>query len=803
MDFPWWLAYTIIVVSSALGGLFAAWCAYVLSKIPVRLGDGMSETSSLIERAVNSAATRELRERIYNISCAIEEGSRAFLFAEYKIMAIFMVMMTVVIFVLLGINDPLWPNCPSGGHTCAWIDAAFSALAFIIGATTSIVSGWIGMRIAVYTNSRTALQAEHGYAESFSTAFRGGIVMGFGLTSVGLLALFVSILLFRIYYQVSDKKTDADSEAAFRALFSAIAPFGLGGSSIALFGRVGGGIFTKAADVGADLVGKVEQNIPEDDPRNPGTIADNVGDNVGDIAGMGSDLFGSFAEATCAALVVSTTSSALMARTSAFAVPSALLFPLVITGAGLIVCILTSFLATHVSPPSRKESIEPCLKMQLLASTCFNTVVMLGLSKLMLPNTFGMPLIFLSGEEVDITWWQAYLAIMTGLWSGLAIGYITEYYTSSRNSPVRFVAEACKTGAATNIINGLALGYLSTIVPCFCIAFSVFASFLLAGCYGVALAALGILSTMAIGLTIDGYGPISDNAGGIAEMAGMDPVVRERTDALDAAGNTTAAIGKGFAIGSAAFVAVALFGAFQTQIQNADQKIIPGKTTYHSAVIVNILDPRTFFGLIVGAMLPYWFSAMTMKSVGTAAMEMVREIQRQFREHGPELLRGDRLPDYTSCVMIATNASLKEMILPGALVVLTPILTGILLGPETLAGLLPGAMASGVMMATSAANTGGAWDNAKKYIEAGMMPGHGKGSLVHHASVIGDTVGDPLKDTSGPALNILVKLMAIISVVFAPVMTNSSNLGGLLFNKLICAYTHRCPVYSAAPPHRP
>jgi len=778
----------VICACGVIGLLFALFSAWAVSK--VSLGD---DGESASERTrINASRDEEALAKIRDISSDISTGARAFLFAEYKIMALYMIGMALVIVIFIGaVGQPLWDNDPlklghcEKGKGCAWVDGVFSSIAFLIGSCTSILAGYLGMAIAVYTNSRTTVGARtERYDAPFATAFKGGIVMGFGLTSLGLLNLFITLQLFRaIYYH-----HDVQPQLAEKALMSAVAPFGLGGSSIALFGRVGGGIFTKAADVGADLVGKVEQNIPEDDPRNPGVIADNVGDNVGDIAGMGSDLFGSFGEATCATLVVSVTSEQLLENFGY------LLFPLVVTASGIIVCLITSFMATDIKPPTQQNEIEPALKLQLIISTVLEALVMIPITWACLPkDTFTMDIIFL-GYARNVSWWEVYICFLCGLVSGLLIGLVTEYYTSHANKPTQKVAHACLTGAATNIIHGLALGYESCIIPCFCITFSVYVSFSLAGCYGVALAALGILSTMAIGLTIDAYGPISDNAGGIAEMSGLGKNVRDITDALDAAGNTTAAIGKGFAIGSAAFVAVALFGAFQTTVNQVKVGV---------PVVVNIMDPRVFFGLIWGAMLPYWFSAMTMKSVGKAAMGMVREIQRQFREI-PGLLEGKPgvKPDPARCVSIATAASLREMLAPGALVVLTPLIVGIVFGPEALAGLLPGSMVSGVMMALSAANTGGAWDNAKKYIEAGFMPGYGKGTPVHHAAVIGDTVGDPLKDTSGPALNILVKLMAIISVVFAPIMAFQVSNGkithgpiaGLIFNKAICdQISHACP----------
>lgn len=530
---------------------------------------------------------------------------------------------------------------------------------------------------------------------------------------------------------------------------------------MALFGRVGGGIYTKAADVGADLVGKVERNIPEDDPRNPAVIADNVGDNVGDIAGMGSDLFGSYAEASCAALFVASISSFGISHDY-----TAMSFPLIISSVGIVVCLGTTLFATDFVEIKNVSEIEPSLKRQLLISTILMTAGIAVVSFFALPSEFTL---FNFGSTKTVKNWHLFFCVSIGLWAGLVIGYITEYYTSNAYSPVQDVADSCRTGAATNVIFGLALGYKSVIIPIFAIAIAIYVSFSMAAMYGIAVAALGMLSTIATGLAIDAYGPISDNAGGIAEMAGMSHKIRQRTDALDAAGNTTAAIGKGFAIGSAALVSLALFGAFVSRA---------GIET------VDVLTPKVFIGLIVGAMLPYWFSAMTMKSVGSAALKMVEEVRRQFNTI-PGLMEGRAKPDYATCVKISTDASLREMIPPGALVMLTPLIAGTLFGVETLAGVLAGSLVSGVQVAISASNTGGAWDNAKKYIEAGASE-HArslgpKGSDPHKAAVIGDTIGDPLKDTSGPSLNILIKLMAVESLVFAPFFAAH---GGLLFKLL-------------------
>ena len=637
-----------------------------------------------------------------------------------------------------------------------------------------------------YANARVALAARRGYAPAFALAFRSGSVMGFALCGLALLVLYVALYFFNLHYPYLD---DAD------VLMDTIAGYGLGGSSIAMFGRVGGGIYTKAADVGADLVGKVEKGIPEDDPRNPGVIADNVGDNVGDIAGMGADLFGSFAESSCAALVVAASSPDLNTSWSA------LVFPLTISAGGIFCCmgvrqawcgpallacavlccavpgadgvswcvsVQCSFLATHFMPVVKSTDIEKSLKLQLWSTTLLMTPILFILCRAFLPTSFCIKTInpvTPSACSDPSYYYEAFICIAAGLWAGLLIGLVTEYYTSHSYKPVREVAHASTRGTASNIIYGLALGYKSDIIPCFALAVTIFTSFKLCGMYGVALAALGMLSTLATGLTIDAYGPISDNAGGIAEMCAMGDYVRHRTDDLDAAGNTTAAIGKGFAIGSAALVSLALFGAFVTRAGIADRG-------------VNILEPITFAGLLVGAMLPYWFFALTMKSVGIAANEMVDNIREQFADG--RIMSGDKEPNYQQCVKISTDASLREMVAPGALVMLSPILVGCIFGVEATCGLLAGGLVSGVQMAISSSNTGGAWDNAKKYIEAGLDPNEQlrRNTDAHHAAVNGDTVGDPLKDTSGPALNILMKLMAIISLVFANFFVNHSlNLG--------------------------
>ncbi|KAJ7545163.1 hypothetical protein O6H91_09G110000 [Diphasiastrum complanatum] len=753
------LVEILIPVAALIGMVFALIQWFLVSRVSVgggqaSINNGYDQSLLDDEEGYDDAEAVALCAEIQN---AISEGAESFLITEYQYLGIFMAVFSVFIFLFLGSVGGFstkWVSCKANpSELCAppLANALFSTVAFILGALTSTLSGYLGMKIATYANARTTLEARKGVGEAFIVAFRAGSVMGFLLAANGLIVLFIAIVLFKLYYGND-----------WTGLYESIAGYGLGGSSVALFGRVGGGIYTKAADVGADLVGKVERNIPEDDPRNPAVIADNVGDNVGDIAGMGADLFGSFAESSCAALVVSSISSFGADRDFV-----AMSFPLLISSAGIVVCLITTIFATDLFVIKSVKEIEPSLKRQLVISTVLMTLAIAAVCYLALPSTFTINVV---GHQPKVVKnWKLFFCVGSGLWAGLIIGYTTEYFTSNAYQPVRDVADSCRTGAATNVIFGLALGYKSVIIPVLAIAVAIFLSFSLAAMYGIAVAALGMLSTLATGLAIDAYGPISDNAGGIAEMAGMPHKVRERTDALDAAGNTTAAIGKGFAIGSAALVSLALFGAFVSRAGIA---------------VVDVIQPKEFVGLIVGAMLPYWFSAMTMKSVGKAALAMVEEVRRQFNTI-PGLMEGTVKPDYKRCVKISTDASLREMIPPGALVMLTPLIVGTLFGSSTLAGLLAGALVSGVQIAISASNTGGAWDNAKKYIEAGASD-HArslgpKGSDAHKAAVIGDTVGDPLKDTSGPSLNILIKLMAVESLVFAPFFAAH---GGIFFKWL-------------------
>ncbi|KAK9845522.1 hypothetical protein WJX81_008507 [Elliptochloris bilobata] len=742
----------LIPVAAIAGILYAIFTWWRVSFIKVGSGtrtNGEEGRTFLLEEEL--AGEESVLQKVADLQEAISEGATSFLLTEFKYMGVFMAGFSIFIFILLSSEDGFSLEIKEDGRHPAIYNGLFTTIAFLVGGFTSVACGWLGMKIATYANARTALEARKGMAPAFMAAFRSGAVMGFLLASTGLLVLWLTIHAFWLVY--------GDD---WQGLFEAIAGYGLGGSSIALFGRVGGGIYTKAADVGADLVGKVEKDIPEDDPRNPAVIADNVGDNVGDIAGMGADLFGSFAESTCAALVISSVSA--LGSNHLYV---AMQYPLLISATGILVCLLTAFVATDIKPARMVSEIESTLKYQLIISTVLATPVVFAVSYFALPPEFTG--IFEDPERV-VKNWHLFFCVACGLWGGLIIGIATEYFTSNRYQPVRDVADACRTGAATDIIFGLALGYKSAIIPCLIIATTIYVSFSLASMYGIACAALGMLTTMATGLAIDAYGPICDNAGGIAEMAAMGEDIRERTDALDAAGNTTAAIGKGYAIGSAALVSLALFGAYVTRAEI---------TTKDSS----ILAPEVFAGLLVGAMLPYWFSAMTMKSVGKAALAMVEEVRRQFNTI-TGLMEGTARPDYVRCVEISTQASLSEMIPPGALVMLTPVVVGILFGTRTLAGLLAGALVSGVQMAVSMSNTGGAWDNAKKYVEAGASEHArslgGKGSDAHKAAVIGDTVGDPLKDTSGPSLNILIKLMAVESLVFAPFF-KSLTPDGLIF----------------------
>ena len=657
-------------------------------------------------------------ERLKFIHAAIADGAMAFLKQEYKFMTIFMIGFGILISV--AIDDQ---------HTPQYNEGLYTALAFLFGGVISVASGYIGMKVATAGNARTTVSAKQSISKAYDVAINSGAVMGFALVGLATLGLII------VYVVMSSLMSELGPDNN-HILMEVIAGFGLGGSTIALFARVGGGIFTKAADVGADLVGKVEQGIPEDDPRNPAVIADNVGDNVGDVAGMGADLFGSCAESTCAAMVISA---------AAFATNTdALLYPILISAVGIPISLLTKLLVSVKT----EEDVAPALMKLLIISSALMAVVMYFVTLAMIPADFVI------GENTYSNV-GVYFCFLSGLVSGLAVGLLTGYYTSEKYAPVQEVAKSCETGVATNIIYGLALGYKSTVLPYICIAISIFVSWELAGMYGVAIASLGMLGTLVIALMIDAYGPVADNAGGIAEMVGLEAEVRRRTDVLDSAGNTTAAIGKGFAIGAAILTSLALFAAFITISEKLSGE----------AFTMSLLDPLVFTSVFIGAVLPFLFTAMTMKSVGKAAFAMIEEVRHQFRTI-PGIMEGTGKPDYAKCVAISTQAALKEMIAPGVLIMGTPLVVGYLFGVEAVAGVLAGSLVCGGVLAISASNSGGAWDNAKKYIEAGNLGG--KGSEEHKAAVVGDTVGDPLKDTSGPSLNILIKLSAILSVVFAP-----------------------------------
>ena len=683
-------------------------------------------------------------QKMQDLSRKIQEGAVAFLTREYKTLAVFIVVVAVLLAVLGYAADEMTP---------------YMSVSFVAGAMCSALSGYIGMRVATGANAKTAEGARQSLNKGLTVAFRAGAVMGLTVVGLGLIGISLIFAIFYILLDIGDPALIANHEAwqaNWNQMVLVLFSFGFGASSIALFARVGGGVYTKSADVGADLVGKVEAGIPEDDPRNPAVIADNVGDNVGDIAGMGADLFESYVDSIIAAIALTIVFIsfafgldkedpayvATLVEHIAEYMDVYIVLPIVIAGAGIVASLIGIFLVRTSSEKPDQDVLLMALRRAVYISAVLVVIVSIAFVYLVTGLDGGM-----EGRNMKIIY-----SLITGLVVGILIGYVTEYFTSDIYKPTQQVAESSKTGSATLIISGISVSMLSTFFPVLFVAIGIIVANELSGLYGIAIAAVGMLSTLGVTLSTDAYGPVADNAGGIAEMAKMDPEVRERTDALDSLGNTTAATGKGFAIGSAALTALALVATFN-------------ETAGIEGGVINLADASVIAGLFIGAMLPFLFSSLTLGAVGRAAISIVEEVRRQFRET-PGLMEGEVEPDHTRVVDIATQQALREMVLPGIIVIVAPIAVGLIMGKEALGGMLAGSLASGFLLAVMMANAGGSWDNAKKWIEKGNLGG--KGSDEHKAAVVGDTVGDPFKDTSGPSLNILIKLMSIVALVFAP-----------------------------------